>query len=181
MILLAQRVWQQTSATSAHLPRSVCTASGSLRTFYCRVLRFFDCITRQVISWVLCSVQTTGHTGSDKLGEALYGCDLVLIPAGVPRKPGMTRDDLFNINASRFSIPTLPCPHPQPPTPHLRSPHASTLHIGLVAYEWSRPPVYNPGWVCALYVPDRADCVILPLPYSSCISVKNLGPKIDCR
>ena len=24
---------------------------------------------------------------------------LVIIPAGVPRKPGMTRDDLFNINA----------------------------------------------------------------------------------
>lgn len=27
------------------------------------------------------------------------GMDLVIIPAGVPRKPGMTRDDLFNINA----------------------------------------------------------------------------------
>ena len=27
------------------------------------------------------------------------GCDLVLVPAGVPRKPGMTRDDLFGINA----------------------------------------------------------------------------------
>jgi len=23
----------------------------------------------------------------------------VVVPAGVPRKPGMTRDDLFNINA----------------------------------------------------------------------------------
>lgn len=37
--------------------------------------------------------------GDDQLGEALEGCDLVIIPAGVPRKPGMTRDDLFNINA----------------------------------------------------------------------------------
>lgn len=27
-------------------------------------------------------------------------CDIVVIPAGVPRKPGMTRDDLFNTNAS---------------------------------------------------------------------------------
>lgn len=35
----------------------------------------------------------------DQLGECLSGCDLVLIPAGVPRKPGMTRDDLFGINA----------------------------------------------------------------------------------
>ena len=25
---------------------------------------------------------------------------VVVIPAGVPRKPGMTRDDLFNTNAS---------------------------------------------------------------------------------
>lgn len=26
--------------------------------------------------------------------------DVVVIPAGSPRKPGMTRDDLFDINAS---------------------------------------------------------------------------------
>lgn len=26
--------------------------------------------------------------------------EVVIIPAGVPRKPGMTRDDLFNTNAS---------------------------------------------------------------------------------
>ena len=30
----------------------------------------------------------------------MSGAQLVIIPAGVPRKPGMTRDDLFNINAS---------------------------------------------------------------------------------
>jgi malate dehydrogenase len=30
----------------------------------------------------------------------LDGADVVVIPAGVPRKPGMTRDDLFNTNAS---------------------------------------------------------------------------------
>merc|ERR1740129_949528 len=40
----------------------------------------------------------TGFTGDD-LKKALDGCDVVVIPAGVPRKPGMTRDDLFNINA----------------------------------------------------------------------------------
>ncbi|KAG5806610.1 hypothetical protein H9Q74_009378 [Fusarium xylarioides] len=34
------------------------------------------------------------------LKEALSGAEVVLIPAGVPRKPGMTRDDLFNTNAS---------------------------------------------------------------------------------
>ncbi|KAF8127240.1 lactate/malate dehydrogenase [Boletus edulis] len=37
---------------------------------------------------------------ADKLDEALDGVEVVVIPAGVPRKPGMTRDDLFNTNAS---------------------------------------------------------------------------------
>eukprot|EP00933_Yihiella_yeosuensis_P038695 TRINITY_DN3261_c2_g1_i1.p1 TRINITY_DN3261_c2_g1~~TRINITY_DN3261_c2_g1_i1.p1 ORF type:complete len:400 (+),score=118.12 TRINITY_DN3261_c2_g1_i1:67-1266(+) len=35
----------------------------------------------------------------DVLGDCLKGCDLVLVPAGMPRKPGQTRDDLFKINA----------------------------------------------------------------------------------
>eukprot|EP01134_Creolimax_fragrantissima_P003483 CFRG3483T1 len=43
--------------------------------------------------------KVTGHTGDAELAEALAGCDVVVIPAGVPRKPGMTRDDLFNTNA----------------------------------------------------------------------------------
>ena len=40
-----------------------------------------------------------GYFGPDQLGDALSGADLVIIPAGVPRKPGMTRDDLFAVNA----------------------------------------------------------------------------------
>lgn len=40
-----------------------------------------------------------GYAGEDQLGAALEGSDVVIIPAGVPRKPGMTRDDLFKINA----------------------------------------------------------------------------------
>lgn len=35
-----------------------------------------------------------------QMKASLEGADVVVIPAGVPRKPGMTRDDLFNINAS---------------------------------------------------------------------------------
>lgn len=35
----------------------------------------------------------------EKLRAALKDAEIVIIPAGVPRKPGMTRDDLFNINA----------------------------------------------------------------------------------
>lgn len=40
-----------------------------------------------------------GFLGQQQLEAALTGMDLVIIPAGVPRKPGMTRDDLFKINA----------------------------------------------------------------------------------
>ncbi|WWD20347.1 malate dehydrogenase, NAD-dependent [Kwoniella shandongensis] len=36
----------------------------------------------------------------DDLKDALTGAEVIIIPAGVPRKPGMTRDDLFNTNAS---------------------------------------------------------------------------------
>jgi len=42
----------------------------------------------------------TGFVGDDQLAASLEGAEIVVIPAGVPRKPGMTRDDLFNTNAS---------------------------------------------------------------------------------
>jgi len=35
----------------------------------------------------------------DGLKHTLTGTDVVVIPAGIPRKPGMTRDDLFKVNA----------------------------------------------------------------------------------
>merc|ERR1712014_505985 len=35
----------------------------------------------------------------DGMKKAMTGADIVVIPAGIPRKPGMTRDDLFKINA----------------------------------------------------------------------------------
>jgi malate dehydrogenase len=51
------------------------------------------------VSHVNSRARTRGFHGPDQLPHALSGCDLVVIPAGVPRKPGMTRDDLFKINA----------------------------------------------------------------------------------
>lgn len=51
------------------------------------------------VSHVNMPAKTTGYMGDDQLGDALKGADVVVIPAGVPRKPGMTRDDLFKINA----------------------------------------------------------------------------------
>ncbi|KAI3385208.1 hypothetical protein SNEBB_001950 [Seison nebaliae] len=52
------------------------------------------------LSHIETKAKVQGFTGLKELPECLTGSDIVVIPAGVPRKPGMTRDDLFNINAS---------------------------------------------------------------------------------
>ena len=36
----------------------------------------------------------------DGLAQAVKDARLIIIPAGMARKPGQTRDDLFNVNAS---------------------------------------------------------------------------------
>jgi malate dehydrogenase len=51
------------------------------------------------LSHIDSNAKVTGF-GGDSMGAALKDCHLVIVPAGVPRKPGMTRDDLFNVNAS---------------------------------------------------------------------------------
>merc|ERR1711862_806236 len=52
------------------------------------------------LSHIETKAATTGYVGADQLEASLVGAEIVVIPAGVPRKPGMTRDDLFNTNAS---------------------------------------------------------------------------------
>lgn len=52
------------------------------------------------ISHVCTPAKVAGFVGMEQLSAALEGAQVVVIPAGVPRKPGMTRDDLFNTNAS---------------------------------------------------------------------------------
>jgi hypothetical protein len=47
-------------------------------------------------------VMEVGRNPIDYLKECLLGCpgsNLVLVPAGLPRKPGQSRDDLFKVNA----------------------------------------------------------------------------------
>ena len=50
------------------------------------------------LSHIPTDVEVTGFAGED-CTPALEGADVVLISAGVARKPGMDRSDLFNINA----------------------------------------------------------------------------------
>ena len=67
------------------------------------VLHLYDVVNTPGVTADISHMDTgavvRGFLGQQQLEEALTGMDLVIIPAGVPRKPGMTRDDLFNINA----------------------------------------------------------------------------------
>ena len=49
------------------------------------------------LSHINTASKVTGHVGKESLADALKGAHTVVIPAGVPRKPGMTRDDLFKV------------------------------------------------------------------------------------
>ncbi|XP_060521787.1 malate dehydrogenase, mitochondrial-like [Cylas formicarius] len=50
------------------------------------------------LSHVETSCKMVFFTGTDH-SEAICGADVVVVPAGVPRKPGMSRSDLFTTNA----------------------------------------------------------------------------------
>lgn len=67
------------------------------------VLHLYDVVNTPGVTADISHMDTgavvRGFLGPPQLENALTGMDLVIIPAGVPRKPGMTRDDLFNINA----------------------------------------------------------------------------------
>lgn len=52
------------------------------------------------LSHIDSNAKVKGYNGPEQLKDALKGAEVIIIPAGVPRKPGMTRDDLFNTNAS---------------------------------------------------------------------------------
>lgn len=43
--------------------------------------------------------KVTGYCGPDQLADAVRGAKVIIIPAGLAQKPGMSRDDLFGSNA----------------------------------------------------------------------------------
>jgi len=52
------------------------------------------------LSHISSPAKVTGYLPKDEGAKAAFrDADIIVIPAGIPRKPGMTRDDLFNINA----------------------------------------------------------------------------------
>merc|ERR1712223_2335563 len=67
-------------------------------------LALYDIVATPGVAADLSHIETPGRVagfmGADQLEASLVGAEIVVIPAGVPRKPGMTRDDLFKTNAS---------------------------------------------------------------------------------
>ncbi|ODV93971.1 hypothetical protein PACTADRAFT_51709 [Pachysolen tannophilus NRRL Y-2460] len=81
---------------------------------------------------------------NEGLAGALKDADVVLIPAGVPRKPGMTRDDLFKTNASivRDLAKAIADNAPKAAVLVISNPVNSTVPI--VAEVFKSKGVYNP-------------------------------------
>lgn len=70
---------------------------------YIKQLSLYDAHTPPGAAVDLSHINTPCHVmglrGEENLYRVLQGSDIVIVPAGVPRKPGMTRDDLFECNA----------------------------------------------------------------------------------
>ncbi|CAG9770747.1 unnamed protein product [Ceutorhynchus assimilis] len=91
---------------------AVCGASGGIGQPLSLLLKnnplvselaLYDIVHTPGVAADLSHIETAskvkGYNGPENLLDALRNADVIIIPAGVPRKPGMTRDDLFNTNA----------------------------------------------------------------------------------
>merc|ERR1719251_253644 len=95
------------------------------------------------LSHIATGAKTTGFTGDD-LRKSLDGCDVVVIPAGVPRKPGMTRDDLFNINAGIVKSLVTGCAEACPNACILVISNPVNSTVPIAAEVLKQKGVYNP-------------------------------------
>ncbi|XP_078081288.1 malate dehydrogenase, mitochondrial [Mustelus asterias] len=97
------------------------------------------------LSHIETRAKVVGYLGAEQLPDALKGTELVVIPAGVPRKPGMTRDDLFNTNATIVAVLTEACAQhcPEAMICIISNPVNSTIPITSEIFK--KFGVYNPN------------------------------------
>ncbi len=96
------------------------------------------------ISHCCTKAKVTAGTGMEEIGASLAGCDLVIVPAGVPRKPGMTRDDLFNTNASIVKGLAEACAKHCPKAKFLVISNPVNSTVPIFAEVLKKAGVYNP-------------------------------------
>ncbi|PWS23238.1 malate dehydrogenase, partial [Enterococcus faecium] len=117
------------------------------------------------LSHIETRAQVKGYIGAVQLYEAVKGCDVVVIPAGVPRKPGMTRDDLFNTNATIVATLADACARncPEAMICIIANPVNSTIPI--TSEVMKKHGVYNPNRVFGVTTLDivRANAFVAEL------------------
>lgn len=119
--------------------------------------------------------ECVGFVGQDQLKASLEGMEIVVIPAGVPRKPGMTRDDLFNTNAGIVANLAQAAAEvcPEAIIAIISNPVNSTVPIASEIYK--KAGVYNPNKIFGVTTLDivRSNAFIAAL--------KGLDPAdVDC-
>merc|ERR1712165_552524 len=155
---LAQPVARSFSTSSSNnVSVAVMVAAGGIGQPLSMLLKLNPAVTKLVLYDIVATpgvaadlshIETPGRVagfmGADQLEASLVGAEIVVIPAGVPRKPGMTRDDLFNTNAS--IVATLAaavakvCPDAM--VGIISNPVNSTVPIAAEVYK--KAGVYNP-------------------------------------
>lgn len=74
-----------------------------LHSEYIQHLAIYDLVHVKGISADLSHIdrqcKVTFHVGPDELADAVRGAKVIVVPAGLAQKPGMSRDDLFGSNA----------------------------------------------------------------------------------
>jgi malate dehydrogenase len=81
------------------------TASKVKFTFIFSLFSFLSTINSLIINILIFLSKVTGYVPeNDGLKLAVSDADFIVIPAGVPRKPGMSRDDLFNVCSFFFLL-----------------------------------------------------------------------------
>merc|ERR1711931_405880 len=156
---LAQPVARSFSTSSSNnVSVAVMGASGGIGQPLSMLLKLNPAVTKLALydivhtpgvaadlSHIETKARVGGFVGAEQLEASLEGAEIVVIPAGVPRKPGMTRDDLFNTNAS--IVATL-CQAAAKVCPEamiaiISNPVNSTVPIASEIYK--KAGVYNPN------------------------------------
>jgi len=97
------------------------------------------------LSHINTSSEVTGYIPEGAgLKKALNGADIVVIPAGVPRKPGMTRDDLFNTNAQIVHDLAQSCAEVCPKAHILVISNPVNSTVPIVSEVFKKQGVYDP-------------------------------------
>ncbi|ORZ37065.1 malate dehydrogenase [Catenaria anguillulae PL171] len=96
------------------------------------------------LSHIATPVDVKGYKGTEELDAALQGAEVVVIPAGVPRKPGMTRDDLFKTNAGIVKNLAEACAKNCPKAHFLIISNPVNSTVPIFAEVLKKHGVYNP-------------------------------------